>query len=372
MLRFLALAAALAVTGDVRPPQRVTIGGSVPVAALQALPLTIGGRVERSARGFRHQWPGIYAEAAFRGDHVVLRFEDTRNEWRVSIDGAPPIALDRPGTAPVTISGLTPGSHHIRIDKVTESAAPARFEGAFVAPGRALPAPPPRRRQIEFIGDSSMTGYGARSDRIGCSAEEVRATTDTPDAFAARAAQHFGAEYQINAVSGRGLIRNFGGTAPTGTMETLWPRRLPSEPAPFTDPSWRPQIVMLKLQADFVGFHPDARWPSLEALVTDYAVHYGQFLVRLRQRYPRAVFVLWWFDASDAPPEQAAMLRKAEAQISAAALRAGARDLLFLPFPAGAFRATACHGHYGLEAHRRIADWLIKAIDAHPAFWDGR
>jgi hypothetical protein len=371
MLRFLILSAALAMVGDVRPPQRVTI---TPAAtdAQERLPIHVGGRVEATAAGYRHQWPGIYFEAAFRGPRVVLRFEDAINEWRASIDGAPPVTIDRPGKADVTIDGLLPGTHRIRLDKVTESAQPARFGGFFVAHGNSLPAPPPRRRQIEFIGDSSMAGYGARVDRIDCTQAQVRATTDTPNAFAALAAQHFGADYQVNAISGRGLIRNFSGTAPQGTMEQLWPRRLPAEPAPHVDPRWQPQIVMLKLQADFAGFRPDARWPTLDALVADYATHYGQFLARLHGRYPRAVFILWWFDTSGAPPEQAAMLRAAETRIGAAARAAGARDVLFLPFPAGQFRATACHGHYGLEAHRQIADWLIREIDAHSGFWDGR
>jgi hypothetical protein len=371
MLRLLILSAALAMAGDVRPPQRVTIAPAAP-EAVERLPAHVGGRVEATAAGYRHQWPGIYFEARFRGPSVVLRFDDAINEWRASIDGTPPVTIDRPGKADVTIDGLTPGSHRIRLDKVTESAAPARFGGFFVAHGGGLPAPQPRRRQIEFIGDSSMAGYGARADRIDCTQAQVRATTDTPDAFAALAAQHFGADYQVNAISGRGLIRNVGGTAPQGTMEQLWSRRLPAEPAPYDDSRWQPQIVMLKLQADFVGFRPDARWPTLDALVADYAAHYGQLLARLHGPYPRAVFLLWWFDTSGAPPEQAAMLRTAETRISIAARAAGARDILFLPFPAGQFRATACHGHYGLEAQRQVADWLTRAIAAHPGFWDGR
>lgn len=371
MLRLLILSAALAMAGDVRPPQRVTIGLAAS-ETVERLPVHVGGRVEVTAAGYRHQWPGVYFEAAFRGPRVVLRFDDPINEWRASIDGAPPVTIDRPGKAGVTIEGLAPGTHRIRLDKVTESSAPARFGGFFVEPGNSLSAPPPRRRQIEFIGDSSMAGYGARSDRIDCTQAQVRATTDTPDAFAALAAQHFGADYQVNAISGRGLIRNFGGTAPQGTMEQLWPRRLPAEPAPYADPHWQPQIVMLKLQADFVGFRTDAHWPTLDALAADYAAHYGQLLARIHDRYPHAVFVLWWFDTSSAPPDQAEMPRKAEAQISAAARAAGARDLLFLPFPAGQFRATACHGHYGLEAQRQVANWLIHSIEAHPTFWDGR
>lgn len=367
MLRFLALAVALAASGDVRPPQHVTLAatGNVPASLREPLPLHIGGRVERGGAGFRHQWPGIYAEAAFRGEQVALRFDDAVNEWRVSIDDAPPVSIDRPGKAVVVIDRLSAGAHRIRIDKMTESAAPARFGGLFVGTGDALPAPAPRRRQIEFIGDSSMAGYGARSERIDCTPEQVRATTDTPDAFAALTARHYDADYQVNAVSGRGLIRNFGGTAPDATMERLWPRRIPNEPFRFTDRGWQPQIVMLKLQADFVGFQPDLRWPTLAALAEDYAKHYGRLLAQIHGRYPRAVFILWWFGRGDP------MLESAERRISDAARAAGVRDVLFLPFPSGEFRAKGCHGHYGVEEQRRIADWLIREIDAHPDFWQG-
>lgn len=371
MLRFLVLTAALAMTGDVRPPQQVRIAAQDVSSQLEALPLHVGGRVEPVRAGFRHQWPGIYVEAAFRGDRIVLRFNDAVNEWRASIDGAAPVQIDRPGEADVAITGLGAGVHRIRLDKVTESAAPALFGGVFVDRGNTLPAPPPRRRQIEFIGDSSMAGYGARSGRAACTPEQARATTDTPAAFAALAAQREGADYQVNAVSGRGLIRNAGGAAPQGAMVQLWPRRMPAEPAPFADKAWQPQIVMLKLQADFVGL-PDARWPTLAALVADYAAGYGRFLAQLHQRTPRAVFILWWFDTSGAPPEQVALLHAAETRISEAARAAGARDVLFLPFPTAEFRATACHGHYGVEEQRRIADWLVRAIDAHPDFWNGR
>lgn len=371
MLRFLLLAAALATGSDARPPLRVTIGAQH-ADAVEALPVHVGGRVALTARGFRHQWPGVYFEAAFRGRTVTLRFDDSINAWRASIDGGPPVTIDRPGQSQVTIDRLSPGNHHIRLDKVTESAAPASFLGFFVPKESRLAAPAARRRQIEFIGDSSMAGYGARADQVACTPEEVRATTDTPDAFAAIAAQHLGADYQVNAVSGRGLIRNFGGAVPEGTMAKLWPRRLSAEPAAFDDPEWRPQIVMLKLQADFVGFRPDARWPTLEALVADYAASYGRLLAQIHARYPRAIFILWWFDTRGAPPDQAALLGAAETRISGAARSAGIRDLLFLPFPAAEFRATACHGHYGLEEQRRIADWLVRATDAHPGFWDGR
>jgi Carbohydrate esterase 2 N-terminal len=372
ILRLIALAMALATPGDVRPAQTVSLAPFASATGQVPLPLHIGGRVERIGPGFRHQWPGTYVEAAFRGPRVVLRFDDAFDDYRVVIDGGVPIAIPHPGRHDVTIAGLSGGAHRIRLDKVNESPRPAGFGGMFVKPGNALPAPPRRARQIEFIGDSSMTGYGARSTVRACSSEQVHETTDTPEAFAALAARHFDADYQVNAVSGRGLVRNYGGTAPDATLLALQPRLFPADPRPYADPAWQPQIVMLKLQADFVGFKPDARWPDIATLIAGYVDGHRRLFADIHARAPGAVVILWWFDTTAAAPAQAAALREMEVRIGAVARAAGLRDLLFLPFPATGFTATGCHSHFGLAEQRRVADWLIQAIDAHPQFWDGR
>ncbi|MHA6718884.1 SGNH/GDSL hydrolase family protein [Sphingomonas sp. RS6] len=372
ILRLLALAVALATPGDVPPLQSVSVGPVDTATRRVALPLHIGGRVAPAGAGFRHQWPGIYAEAAFRGPRVVLRFDDALNDFRVTIDDLPPIAIPRPGRHDVTIAGLADGDHRIRLDKVNESPQPALFGGMFVAPGHALPAPPARRRQIEFIGDSSMTGYGTRSAERVCTPQQVRDTTDTPDAFAAIAARHFDADYQVNAVSGRGLVRNYSGTAPDGTMLRLASRRFPAEATPYVDRAWRPQIVMLKLQADFVGFRPDARWPDMAAVAAGYVDGHRRLFAELHARAPDAVVILWWFDAAAMPPAQVTAIREMEVGIAAAAREAGLRDLLFLPFSTTGYAQNGCHSHFGLAEQRRVADWLIAAIDTHPGFWNGR
>ena len=59
-------------------------------------------------------------QADFRG--TALRFDDAINEWRASIDGGPPVTIDRPGKTDATIDGLSPGAHHIRLGRVVDQA----------------------------------------------------------------------------------------------------------------------------------------------------------------------------------------------------------------------------------------------------------
>lgn len=89
-----------------RDPQ----GRSV-TADMRAFPVHVGGRVVRvklpglpkGATGFRHEWPGIYWEAAFEGDAVVLKFDDRANEYRLWVDARPRITLAQPGRAEVKV-----------------------------------------------------------------------------------------------------------------------------------------------------------------------------------------------------------------------------------------------------------------------------
>ncbi|MET0307834.1 MAG: acetylxylan esterase [Sphingomonas sp.] len=375
MLRHFALLLWFAAATDSAPPQVVTIDRDSRgvTQEMRSLAVHVGGRVEMRAQNYRHQWPGVYFESTFKGDRVILRFDDAINEYRAQIDDMPVVTLDRPGRSDVTIAALGSGAHRIRLDKVTESDTPTTFGGFYVPAGNVLPSPPARRRQIEFIGDSSMTGYGARSDKRECSSEEVRRTTDTPRAFAALTARHYGADYQVNAISGRGLVRNYGGAVPDLAMARIYPRLFPSRPLPaYSDRGWRPQIVMIKLQADFIGFKPEVRWKDFDALVADYVESMGRFIADLHRRAPDAAILLWWFDTSRASAAERAMIDSAETRIGDAARKIGAPSITFLPFTGTGIGNSGCHFHFNIEEQRKVADWLQLQIDAHPEYWRGR
>src|SRR3954471_3598898 len=94
---------------------------AAPLAAQRPLPVHVGGRaIHEAGGGWRFGWPGVYFESRFRGTGVTVAAETSADYLRVSIDGAEKGVLIRPGTARLTIAGLAPGDHVVRLDKLTE------------------------------------------------------------------------------------------------------------------------------------------------------------------------------------------------------------------------------------------------------------
>src|SRR5207237_1246644 len=87
--------------------------------------------------------------------------------------------------------------------------APRPRGGVFAAPGTVAAPLRHRRRAIEFIGDSHTVGYGNTSPGRACTEDQVWATTDTSRGIAPLTAARYAADYQVNAISGRGVVRNY-------------------------------------------------------------------------------------------------------------------------------------------------------------------
>ncbi|HEY6814013.1 MAG TPA: GDSL-type esterase/lipase family protein [Croceibacterium sp.] len=381
------LAAALVALASSATAQTVTVdpANRSVTSDMQVLPVRVGGRAEAlplaapmpaGARAFVHEWPGVYFETAFRGDRVILKFDDPANEYRLQIDDLPAIALAQPGTAEVTIAGLADTVHAVRLEKVTESIdLPATFAG-FYAPAstRPIALPPPRPRKIEFIGDSIMAGYGVRSTTRQCTKEEVRLLTDTQAAYAALVAKRFDADYQINAISGRGLVRNYAGELPESPLPAIYPRALPSRPGEWHGASWQPQVIVVGLFTnDFsTPLKSGEKWASDEQLVTAFAAAYAPFLAELHRRSPDAAVLVIRPDMSGQPESQsAAMVEAVQREITAAAHGVGLRTILFPVLTDLGFEKSACDYHGSLADHRKLADWMGAYLEAHPELWQG-
>ncbi|MGH6781231.1 MAG: acetylxylan esterase [Sphingomonadaceae bacterium] len=343
---------------------------------MQALPVHVGGRVavmpkSRGAAAYAHQWPGTYFEAAFSGDEVVLKFDDKGNEYRLLIDDEPPIAIPPPGQATIRVGQLAPGPHRLRLEKLTENdGARGIFGGFYVAKDAVPQSVAPRARQIEFIGDSSMTGFGVRSGKPQCTTAEAQRTTDTQSAYPVLVAKHFDADYQINAISARGVARNYAGMAPGREIPQVYPYTFFDMTVPYADPAWRPKVIVLKLNADFVGaLRPDEKWKDFGEVAVDYGKAYGAFIAELHRRSPSSAFLIWWFDTGRmGDPRARQLIDSAQQTIRDAARTAGAQHLDFLNATGLPLAGNAC-GHYSPADQRKLADWLIGYLDAHPAIW---
>lgn len=382
------LAVCLLLTAASAAAQTVTIDtqNTTVTPDMQVLDLHVVGRVKiaplpapmpTGAKAYAHQWPGVYFESAFSGDRVVLKFEDTANEYRLLIDELKPIILGQLGRAEVTISSLKAGPHHLRLEKVTESIGKVgAFDGFYIPIGETPLPVTARARQIEFIGDSGMTGYGMRSAVRQCTQETIRLTSDTQDAYPALTAKHFDADFQVNAISGRGLVRNFGGFAPEVAMSLVYPYTLADQKTEvYSDPAWRPQIIVIGLMADFAtDAKPGEKWKNINELVTDYGKTYGDFIAELHQRSPTAAITIWWpADNQISDPNVLNVFKAAQQAIRDAAQKAGVATIDFLVMTKDpGFERTACDGHASLGDSQKMATWLIGYLDAHAELWQAK
>ena len=239
------------------------------------LPVHVGGRIIPNSDGsMTFGWPAVYFESRFHGTAVTIGAETADDRLRVLVDGAEKALLIQPGSTRLTITGLTPGDHVVRLEKVTESqTGGSRFIGFYPEEGSTPLPPQPRARQIEFIGDSLTVGYGNTSPSRTCTNQEIHDTTDSQQSYAPTLARAVGADYRVNAYSGFGVIRNYDGSSRGQSMLLLYPRLKPDDPAHLDADSgaWRPQVIVINLGTnDFsTALRADEPWARTGAYVVN-------------------------------------------------------------------------------------------------------
>ncbi|WP_443750791.1 GDSL-type esterase/lipase family protein [Asticcacaulis solisilvae] len=314
----------------------------------------------------RHQWPGIYWEAGFSGRTLWIDFYDTYNRFRLIVDGKPFAIIDKPA-GPYRISLNTAGKHTVRLEKMTESQDYAGTFSGFAAPRAKVWPTPARARQIEFVGDSGVVGYGDMSETRDCTDEEHRVRTDVHAAWGPLTAKHFNADYEVNAFSGFGVVRAYGGNFPKAPpLPELYKYALfEGDPRPPVDDSqWHPQIIVIELGGnDFSApVKPGERWATDDALKADFEASYVAFVKRLQAADP-GVFVLL-------AEVQGPKVRE-EVEKVAGLLRAEGNTRVDT-FHVQDFELKGCDWHFDAADHQRISQALIGYIDAHPELWQGR
>ncbi|HEY0894408.1 MAG TPA: SGNH/GDSL hydrolase family protein, partial [Cellvibrio sp.] len=293
-----------------------------------------------------------------------LKFNDSNNIFNIIVDGQAPIVRTRPGKTTYSINNLTEGKHHIRLEKRTETQfGTGTFEGFFVsANSQAITLEKPKR-SIEFIGDSAVVGYGIRSPKRECGEEEVFSFTDTQITYAALTAKAFNADYQINALSGFGVVRNYNGAFPENTFLSLYPYALNDKGALYQS-NWSPNIIVIGLGGnDFATpLNPSEKWKTHEALQDDYVESYKNFILSLRKKHPEAHFILLSY---------AVVGDELEGQITRVIKelkQKGMRDIGMVTVKP--VELSACHWHPSEADHKKSAGILTDYIKANSGLWD--
>ena len=186
------------------------------------------GRVEVANDAVQYSWPGVYFEGRFRGTGVGLVLNDPASDYDVQVDGTTVATLVKPGRTTRWINNLPNGDHNVRLVKRNDSPwATSAFGGLVAAPGGSILSPPAaRHRQVEFIGDSLTVGYGNLSTSRTCTADQLARRTNTDVSYGALTARHLDADYQVNAYSGLGMVRNYNGGSPNVNYRTYYDRAL--------------------------------------------------------------------------------------------------------------------------------------------------
>jgi len=340
--------------------------------ALHSLPLFTPSRVLISPPGgpglhdYASQWPGTYFEAAFKGTQVFFETATEHEILHLVIDDQKPLILTDPLAGFYRISGLSNSTHSVALFIATENQGPAsHFRGFAISSAETPLAPPKRSRQIEFIGDSHTVGFGNLSPKPECSNDEVFSSTDNTQAFGPLTAAYFHADYQVNAISGRGIVRNYNG-ATVDTIPAAYPYLLFHQSRPYRDPAWSPQVIVIALGTnDFsTPLKHKEKWKTRDQLHADFEATYVRFLETLRARNPAAYIILWASDllyGEVASEEQRVVDRmKAHGEARIAFLRI---DHL---------SCTGCFYHPSAADDQAIKDQLAQFIAAQPNIWQGK
>jgi lysophospholipase L1-like esterase len=348
---------------------------ATPTTPLTPLTLSIGGRVLTQpdatdpafgAKLYTYQWPGTYFDAAFRGSELYLRIVSGQQHLHITIDHDQPLILTRPAPGIYRLSGLTPAAHTVRLAVVSESQSSPNSFGGFALPPTGSPATlPTHPRQIEFIGDSHTVGYGNTSPGRKCTPDQVWYFTDNTSAFGPLTAAHYNADYQINAISGHGIVRNYNGS-PGDPVPVAYPFVLFDKKSPYTDPTWQPQVIVLALGTNDFSTplnpnNPNDKWKTRDDLHADYEATYVRFLQSLRAQHPKAFFIVW------STGEPGGEIETEASKVVQKAKSTGETRIAFLPI--NGLHMDGCDFHPSTADDLTISQKLIDLIDATPAIW---
>ena len=285
----------------------------------------------------------------------------------VVFDGVVGTPFTVSGTQTVVLaSGKPVGKHTVEISKRTEPIfGTVRFEGFTFTGGTGLLPPPARlARRVEFLGDSTIDGYGIEGDfSTTCKVGAVNGAPpqyDSPrKSVAWKTAEGLGAELSLLGYSGKGMARNEDGLA-TDTFPLLYPRTLPDVAgSAWTFASYVPDAVLVALGgADYSG-DPAGTFPA------GFDAAYASLLADIRGHYGAStyVFLVVWSQHKAYDGVRQAITGAIDFAIMSRP--AGEKNYkLVLPEADFATDETGCQFHGNATHHAAMATQLVSGIKA--------
>jgi hypothetical protein len=196
------------------------------------------------------------------------------------------------------------------------------------------------------------------SNKRNCNGARVRATSDATAAFGVRVARHFHADWELNAMSGMGMVRNWNGNLPGENFRTYYPRLLQNDAQSHDDNAdWQPQLIVIGLGInDFsTPLHDGEAW-TRESLARQFKDSYGELLAGLRQQHGDAEIILTAVKIG-ADGQQPPLVQ----QVVEDAHAGGDMRVHYVQYDD--LELTGCQWHPNQADHARMAQALIEAIE---------
>lgn len=301
-------------------------------------------------------WPGVYIKASFQGTSCKVVLKGT-NCYDAYIDGKHKVTITAgPQSATYVIADkLSDKTHQLLLTKRSESSSVSFFQGIIIDSGKSLvKAPAPPVRKIEFIGDSYTAGFANESSSREYQSDKVESiiltTTNTYRAFGPICARAFDAQYQINALSGRGLVRNYNGFDPGKELPYYYNKTLLSvENSTWDFSKWNPDLIVIGIGIN--DLQADPPYPDS----AQFDGEYSKLIQNLRQKHPGVKFIccatnIWPKNALI--PRVKSIVEKQKAQ--------GHKDIWYYEYTT---KNGALYGHPDVNDHKIIADGLIPVIE---------
>jgi len=305
-------------------------------------------------------WPGNSASVVFKGTAIsaVLQDKDTANYYNVIVDEkvVAKIHTDTVKRTYVLASGLKNGKHKVQLFKRTEWDKGLTLFYGFEMPqeNKLLSPPSPKKRKIEFYGNSITCGYADEDTKTDSWFGYYENNYLT---YAAITARHFDAQYSCIGKSGIGIQVSWFPLI----MPEMYDRTNPKDSTSKWDFSkYTPDVVVINLlQNDsWIVLKPDhpefkhrfgTKTPDAEQIISTYK----NFVATIRAKYPKASIIcaLGSMDATKEGSVWPSYVEKAVAQLHDAKI--------YTHF----FKYKNDYGHPRVFEQKIMADDLIQFID---------
>jgi len=306
-------------------------------------------------------WSGTSVTLNFQGKEVsaILQDMDSANYYNVIVDNKVTFKLH---TEPnkrsyLLASGLKEGKHTVQLFKRTEWDKGKTLFFGFETPDntKVLPPSTPKKRKIEFYGNSITCGYAIEDNRgkdSGAGYFQNNYLT-----YAALTARHYDAQYQCISKSGIGIMVSW--------FPLIMPEMYDRTDATDATSKWdfskyTPDVVVINLfQNDswIVKQHDNAEFKRQFGTTEpneDYIVAaYKKFVATIRSKYPKASIIcaLGSMDATRVGSPWPGYIQKATTQLN--------DPKIYTCF----FKFKNADGHPNVAEQKVMADTLIEFID---------